>query len=275
MSNLKKALRKELTKDELNLLPTSFDVIGSIIVFSDFPKQLIKKEKIIGEAVLRNFRHVKSVFKKTRKFSGEYRTPKLKLLAGLRTKETEHKENNTSIRLNAEKVYFSPRLSSERKRIFEQVRAGEDVMVMFSGAAVYPISIAKNSRARNIVAIEANPTAHKYACDNVILNKVDNVKLIMGDVRKEAPKLRKKFDRIVMPLPKGSEDFLVFALKAAKRGAIIHLYQFLNEDEFDDFSIRLEKICKEHKKKCKIIRFVKCGQFSPRVYRVCVDIKIT
>ena len=121
MSNkLKDLLKKKLAKKELNLVPSSFDIVGNIIVFSDFPKQLIKKEKIIGNEIIKNYKQIKSVFKKTKKYSGKFRTPKLKLLAGENNKETLYKENNVILKLNVEKVYFSPRLSEERKRIFQQ-----------------------------------------------------------------------------------------------------------------------------------------------------------
>ena len=84
----------------------------------------------------------------------------------------------------------------------------------------------------------------------------------------------RKFDRILMPLPKDAGDYLDLALKVAKKGSIIHLYDFLNEDEFENTKKKIVKICSEAKKKCKILDIIKCGQFSPRVYRVCFDVKI-
>ena len=39
-----------------------------------------------------------------------------------------------------------------------------------------------------------------------------------GDVRDVVPKLKKKFDRILMPLPKSAEEFLDIALSASKKG---------------------------------------------------------
>ena len=124
MSNkLKDILRKKLSKKEVNIMPSSFDIVGNIIIFSDFPEKLSKKEKTIGNEILKNYKQIKSIFKKTKKYSGKYRTPKLKLLAGENNKETIHKENNVRLKLNVEKVYFSPRLSEERKRIFKQVKS--------------------------------------------------------------------------------------------------------------------------------------------------------
>ena len=67
--NLKFMLKNKLSKKEIKLLPRSFDVVGSILIFSDFPKELEKKEKAIGEEILNQFRNVKTVAKKTKKYS--------------------------------------------------------------------------------------------------------------------------------------------------------------------------------------------------------------
>jgi len=68
MSNkLRDILKGKLTNNQLNLIPSSFDVVGNILIFSDFPKELIKKENIIGKEILKNYKHIKSIFKKTKK----------------------------------------------------------------------------------------------------------------------------------------------------------------------------------------------------------------
>jgi len=271
---LKDILGGKLTKKELSLVPSSFDMVGSIIIFSDFPKQLSKKEKIIGNEILKNFRHFKSVFKKTKKYSGRFRTPKLKLLAGESNKETIHKENNVRLKLNVEKVYFSARLSEERKRIAKKVRKNEKILVMFSGCGVYPLVIAKNTKAREIYGIEINPTAHKYALENVKLNKINNINLLLGDVKKVSPKIKEKFNRIIMPLPKGAESFLGLALNKIRKNGIIHFYSFAEENNYDRIKKIINNECEKKKKKCRILDIVKCGQFSPRVYRLCVDFRV-
>ena len=135
-NKIKDFLKGKLNKKEISLVPSSFDIVGDIIIFSDFPEELGKKENVIGETILKNFKSIHSVFKKTKKYSGTYRTPKLKLIAGENKKETIHKENNVFIKLDVEKVYFSPRMSSERKRIAELIRPDESVLVMFSGSGV-------------------------------------------------------------------------------------------------------------------------------------------
>jgi len=275
MSNrLKDILQKKLTKKELPLVPSSFDVIGTILVFSDFPKQLVKKEKIIGEEILKNYKNIRSVYKKIAKYSGKFRTPRLKLISGEKNKETTYRENNVNLKLNIEKVYFSPRLSEERKRIYKQIKKNETVLVMFSGMGPYPVIISKNTDAKNILGIEINPIAHKYALENLKINKLKNVELRLGDVKNILPSIYKKFDRILMPLPKGAENYLKLALDKIKRNGVINFYSFSEEKKIPEIVNIINKECSKFKRNCKVLNIVKCGQFSPGVFRVCIDFKI-
>src|SRR3989338_1011654 len=188
--NLKFYLKNKLSNKELQLVPTSFDVVGDILIFSDFPKELAKKEKLIGQTILENYPHIKTILKKTKKYSGKFRLPKLKVIAGEKCKETICKENNVFIKLDVEKVYFSPRMSSERKRIAELIEPNETVLVMFSGCAPFPLVIAKNTKCKEIYGVEINRIAHKYALENVNKNKLENkIRLFFGDVKKILPKL--------------------------------------------------------------------------------------
>ena len=66
--NLKNSLKKGLTKKELTLLPRSFDVVGSIAIFSDFPVELKKKEKIIAQKLIETNKNITTVAKKQRIF---------------------------------------------------------------------------------------------------------------------------------------------------------------------------------------------------------------
>ncbi len=273
MPTLKQSLKNKLTKKQLELVPSSYDMVGDLAIFSDIPKELKNKEKLIAEELLKIHKNIKVVLKKTKKYSGKYRTPKLKIIAGEKRKETELRENNVRLKLNPEKAYFSVRLATERKRINQLVKPNESVLVMFSGIGPYSISIAKNTKAKEVYSIEINPEACKYQKENILLNKINNVKLFKGDVRKIVLKLKKKFDRILMPLPRGAESYLDTALKAAKKNTIIHFYDFLHEQEFNKAKEKIDKACKKLKKKYKILNLVKCGQFGPGIYRICVDFK--
>lgn len=274
-TTLKEALKKKLTKKELENLVTSFDVVGDIAVI-EIPKELEKKEKLIGNTLLKLHKNIKIVVKKSGGHVGIFRLQKYKILAGERRKETEYKESAVRMRFHIEKTYFSPRFGTERLRIAKQVKEGEDILIMFSGIAPFCLVIAKNSSPNIVYGVELNPHAHKYALENVKLNKLeDKIKLYNGDVRLIVPTLDKKFDRIAMPLPKGGENFLDVALNAVKKSGIIHFYDFLHVDEFNKAEEKVKQACRLAKKKCKILKLVKCGQQSPRVFRICVDFKVS
>lgn len=274
MTKLKELLKKKLTPKQLNLVPSSFDMVGDLAIFSDIPKELKNKEKLIAEALLKLNKHIRVILKKTKKYSGKFRTPKLKIIAGEKRKETELKENKVRLKLNPEKAYFSVRLATERNRINQLIKPKESVLVMFSGVGVYPANISKNTEAKEIYSIEINPGAVEYQRENIFLNKLNNIKLFKGDVKVVVPKLKKRFDRILMPLPRGGEDYLGVALRATKKGSVIHFYDFLHEDEFDKAKEKIQKACQKAKKKYKILNLVKCGQFGPGIYRICVDFNL-
>ena len=268
--DLNELFKGELTNKDIKLIPRSFDVVGDILIFSDFPKELKKKERIIGLYLLKKLKQVNVIAIKTKKYSGKFRTPKLKIIAGENRKEAIHKENGLILRLNVETCYFSPRLGTERLRISKLVKKNECVLVMFSGVAPYPLTISKYSKAKMIYCVEINKKAHNYAVINVNKNKRNNIKLFNGDVRKVLPKLNVKFDRILMPLPKGAEPYLDLAFSMIKRNGIIHFYDFL--DQKDIPKIAIEKV-KKLNKKIQILRCVKCGQLGPGKFRVCLDFK--
>lgn len=269
-NNLAEALEGKLTPKEMELAPRAFDVLGDIAII-EVDKRLAKKEKMIAKTLLSLNKYLKVVAKKAGIHSGVYRTQKLKILAGEKRKETICRENNVLLRLNAETCYFSPRLSTERMRVAKQVNEGESVLVMFSGVAPYPCVIAKNSPAKEVYCVEINPDAHRYALENVKLNKLSNVRVFCGDVREIVPKLGLKFDRIVMPLPKSAADFLDVAVMAAKPNAVVHIYEILN---IADFPAETMKRVKAHFPNAKMLDAVKCGAYGPGIIRGCVDFRV-
>jgi tRNA (guanine37-N1)-methyltransferase len=86
---------------------------------------------------------------------------------------------------------------------------------------------------------------------------------------------QKKFDRILMPLPKSAQSFLKEAFMASKKGTIIHYYDFLTEEEIPDKATsEIKKEADKAGKKIKIIDCVKCGTYSPKTFRTCTDFEV-
>ncbi len=271
--DVKTEINKKLTKGEADFLRRAYDVTGTIAIL-EISEALKKKEKFIAETFLKGHKNITTVLKKADIHGTKFRTQKMKYLAGARTKETVHIEHGVRIKLDVEKVYFSPRLSNERKRIAEQVKPGETILVMFSGCAPYPCVLSRHTEAKEIIGIELNPVGHDYGVENVKLNKQKNITLINADAKDAKAITQTKFDRILMPLPKTAEDFLDSALEVSKKGTIIHFYNFRGIDDFKGANDAIKVACKRNKKNCSILRTVKCGQHAPNTYRICVDFKI-
>lgn len=267
MVNLKEALKNKISEQEI---PNSYDIVGDTAVFSKLPTNL-KKQKLIANTLLKINKNIKTVLFKIKQFSGKYRLPKFKILAGKKTKEALYKENNSLFKLDLERCYFSQRLANERLRISKQVKFNEIILVMFSGIAIYPIVISRNSNVKEIYGIEINPVAHKYALENLKLNKINNIRLFKGDVKKILPKIKLKFDRIIMPAPKNAEQYLNLIKNKITKKTIIHFYDFSQEKDFPEASInKIKKVFK----KIKVLNTIKCGAYSPYTYRVCIDFQV-
>lgn len=273
--NLKYFMKELLSDDELDIMPTSFDTVGDLMLFSQFPEELEPKQKEIAQIILDNYAHIKVVLKKTEKFSGVYRLPTYAVIAGEQRTSTVYKESGVTLKLDVNKVYFSPRLSTERLRVANLVQKEEVVLVMFSGCGVYPVIIAKNAQPKKVVGVEINPDAHTYALENASLNKKQNlITLHEGDVRNVLPTLHEQFDRIIMPLPHTADNFLDVALARSKKGTIIHFYHFGKEEEYPQIESMVVQESNQHGHTVKIIQSISCGEFGPGINRVCVDVRV-
>lgn len=261
----------------LNLFMAGYDILGNIAIvkFDRGVKASQKRKEALR--LLKRQSGVKTVLEKVGKFSGRLRTLKTKYIAGEKTKEVLYKENSCVFRFNVDSCYFSPRLSSDRLEVASQVKKGERVLVMFGGVAPYAIVIGKYSKAEEIVSVELSRECSKYALENVKRNKLfGRVKIIQGDVRRIVPKLKGKFDRIMMARPNLGDDFLDVAFKVAKKGTIIHYHGFY--PEIEEMAHVLEELieseAKKAKRKVKIISVKKAGDIAPYKYRYRADFKM-
>jgi len=275
-NNLKDILKEKVSEKELELVPRSFEVIGSkekSVAVVEIPEELEAKEKIIAEGIMQLHKSVKSVLKKSSERRGKLRLREYKLVAGDKNTEVLHKEHGYLLKVDPQKTYFSTREATERQKIAEQVKPNETVMAMFSGIAPFAIAIAKKQEVNKIYAVELNKNAHKYAEENVRINKLAHkIVLIQGDVKEVCKKYFGKCDRVIMPLPLGAESFLDVATKCLKQeGGIIHFYNWgEGKDPFEKAVKLIEKNCKKFEILDKRIVL----PYAPRKYKVCIDVKM-
>ncbi len=253
---------------------SNYDLLGNIAIVK-FPRDAKPKEKKkFAEKLLKSHKQVRTVLEKSDKFSGRLRTQKTSFIAGEKTKEVLYRENNCSFRFNVDGCYFSPRLSSERTEIASKVKKGEDVLVMFGGIGAYAIVIGKLSKAKKIVSVEISRECDKYAVENVKRNKLTDIKIIQGDVRRKIPLIRMRFDRIVMPRPNLKDSFLDVAFKVVKSKGIIHYYGFYPENEKEELKKLILLEAKKARKRIKILKIKKAGEVGVRKFRYRVDFRV-
>ena len=210
---------------------SSYDVVGDIAIIR-IPEELSGNGEKVGKLLLEGDKKVRVVLKKAGGREGEFRVTKLEHLAGEERTETEYLENGVRMRLDVSKVYFSPRLSNERKRITWKVKEGEKVLILFAGVGPFALEVGKAHPSAQVVGVELNPDAVRYFEENIQLNKLGNVEAVLGDANEVVEeKFRGWADRIAMPLPKGALEFLDAAFAAANEGCVVHFYSMVEKTE--------------------------------------------
>ena len=266
-------LEKKLTKAELKKLKTALDILGEIAII-EIPKVLEKKARIIGNAVLKANPQLRAVFKKASPVKGEFRIRALKRIAGKGGTLITYRENSCIFKFDAEKVFYTPRLSSERMRVAKQVKPREVILDMFAGIGPFAILIVKtHPEIKQIYAIDSNADAINYLLESASMNKVPH-KIIAytGDARIViGAYLKGVADRIIMNLPMTDEDFFGSALQALKKKGVLHFYTFAKTEA--EVQTKIKKSLK-NKALFKLLVIRKIRQYSPRVWNFVADIKI-
>ena len=251
----------------------NYDILGNIAIVKFKKGEKASEKKKFALRFLKSVGNVKTILEKSDKFSGRLRTQKTKYLIGDKTKEALYRENGCIFRLNVDTCYFSPRLASERKEIAEKVRKKERVLVMFGGVAPFAVVIGKLSKVTEVVSVELGRECSKYALENVKRNKLQNVKIIQGDVRKKCKNMD-KFDRIVMARPNLKDSFLDVAFPIIKKNGTIHYYGFYETDRKEEMIDMINSEAKKHGKKLKILKVKKAGDIGKNKVRFRVDFKV-
>ncbi len=256
---------------------SSYDLIGEVAIV-EIKEEHAPYKQIIAECLLALHPSVKVVCAKASAMVGEYRVRKLEILAsrsGKKDTETLYKEHGVIMKLDPAKVYFSPRLSFERKRICQQVRDGERVMVFFAGVGPFALVIGKHKPKSQIVGIELNPEACAYFRENIELNRLSNVVCVEGDVREKKKEFLSWADRVLMPLPKDAEHFLPDALDVVREKGVIHFFSFQPVDApFEKIEKKVLEECRKKGFFARVIGKRMVRSYSPTVVQVVLDLEV-
>lgn len=257
------------------------EIIGDIAIirvpFEVNPDDL----KPLARAILDKLPYVKSVWAGLPGVKGEYRLREYIHLAGEKRSETIYKEHGCLFKIDITKVYISPRLNYEHKRVARLVKPGEVVTNMFAGAGLFSIIIAKHSRPSRVYSIDINPIAYKYMVENIKLNKVEDIVIpLLGDAAEVIEeKLVDTSNRVLMPLPELAIEYLPYALKALHGGkGFIHIYVHVKtspgESYIDKARELVFKKLAELGVEGEVLFSRKVRMVGPRKYQVVIDLLI-
>jgi tRNA (guanine37-N1)-methyltransferase len=268
---------KDLIKlpEELHvLLPTSYDVIGSIIVIK-LDNMLIPYKNKIGEALLQTNSNVKSIYG-IKAVEGEYRTRLVYYIGGEKKRTTIHKEYGLQLEIDIAKTFFNPRLATERKYIASLVQPGEIILDMFTGIAPMPIVIAKYAKPNMIIAVDKNKKAIEFAKKNIMRNKIlTHINLICDDAL-NIPRIIDEYkihpNRIIMNLPFHGHDFFTQALQCIYKKAMIHFYIIGNTSIISKRIQLLHKIAVLHDFNIIIEKKREIKSYAPHEFYMGIDI---
>ncbi len=222
--------RNLLPEEVRDILPNSYDNIGDVLVVK-LVDELLPMKHEIGEAMLKVSSSTRAVFL-DHGVKGELRIRDLELIAGSGGSETRHRESGVTMMTDPAKVYYNPRLATERERVASMVKDGEVIIDMFAGVAPFPLTICRCARPKVIYAIDLNHDAVEYMKKNIKINRFSNIVPMEGDAR-ELVKDLPEADRVIMNLPQIAQEFLPDALMKTKKGGIVHMHKIMGREESD------------------------------------------
>ena len=274
---IRKLAHKVLGNKKAKKIWSRIEIIGDIAVIRKPPDIDLEDMKAIGEEILKEIPYVKSVWCAVSKVKGTYRLRNYVHLAGEHRSETIYVEHGCKFKLDITKVYISPALNYEHKRIAEMVKPGEIVVNMFAGVGIFSIVIARKVSPVKVYSIDINPYAYRYMVENVRINKVENYVIpILGDAAKViVEKLVSVADRVLMPLPELVISYLKYAVLSLRSKGFLHTYLFVKANNRKEslkkakrmYSQELIKHVRNYKLLfCRVVRSV-----GPRKYQVVLD----
>ena len=281
---LRAALGGAIGVDEAALAYSSFDQIGHVIIVR-VPDGLRHRRPEIGAALLGAVKPARSVYAQASDVSGEHRTRRLELIAGVDEPLAVHAEHGYRLKIDVRTAFFSPRLSTERQRIAAAAADGETVLNMFGGVGAFSVAAAMAKRC-TVYSVDVNPEASRLCEANASLNArrmAGAIVPVCGDAREVAGRMfptggraRLQADRTLMLLPERSDEFLADAAAATADGGIIHYYTHVHAHRKADAPREAEaRFRSASPVRAEIVRSGIVRAVGPRYYQAVVDAVIS
>ncbi|MFB6257017.1 MAG: class I SAM-dependent methyltransferase family protein [Haloplanus sp.] len=267
---------QETPADRLGFDP-SYERLGDVaIIDEDDPE----RAREVADAIVDSDLPVRAVIDRASKVKGDLRVRDWTVVAGAGdgdrpVTETVHREYGFEYRLDLSRVYFSPRLATERHRVTEGVEAGEQAVDMFAGVGPFVVPMA--ARGATVVGVDLNPAAIEYLRENARRNGVaDRVTAIEGDVRDAAVDYAGWADRIVMNLPHSADEFLDSAVILAGDDCVVHYYDIQHEDDpFGPGERAIHEAAAAEGYATEVLTGHVVRSYAPHELNVCLDVRLS
>ncbi len=238
-------------------------LIGDILVIKKEPENLEEVIKLpyINKVVKLGHIH------------GQKREPTVEMIYGEGT-ETVHKENYCKFKFDVARIMWSKGNTGERLRMSKLPEDNEIIIDMFAGIGYFTIPMAVHSNPYKIFAIEINPVSYNYLCENIKLNKVEDiVEPILGDCSLQ--EFDHNADRIMMGYIGGTHHYLDSAMKYLKKGGILHYHESTPESILFERPIqRVKDAAAKVNRDIEVLNKRSIKKYSPGVHHTVVDIKV-
>lgn len=270
---LREKLERELSENELELLPRSYQIVGKILLLKLKP-ELLKHKKPVGAAILELLPYLQTVCLQKRISEAE-RKPEVEAIAGKKSFLALHRENGCLFEMDVSKSMFSKGNKAEKARLASLIKPGETVIDMFAGIGYWTIPIAKFTGAKKVFAIDINAEAADFLERNALLNGVrERVEILKGDCRDFAGKLENTADRIIMGCLFETEKFLPAALKMAKDGCIIHFHRNADMENIGRIKAGIIETAGKSGYEVQVLSTVKVKSYAPKIWHVVMDLRV-
>ncbi|MBN1134130.1 MAG: class I SAM-dependent methyltransferase family protein [Methanosarcinaceae archaeon] len=270
--SLKERLEGVIPVEELEYVPSGWQLIGDVIIVS-IPEEIDSRKALIAKTLLEMYPGCKSVIQDFG-IEGQFREPKRKIVTGSQT-ETIHRENQCLFKMDVMLIMYSKGNLPERKRM-SMLGKDEVVVDMFAGIGYFSIPMAVYSKPEKIISIEINPVSYGYLLENILLNQVENIIMpINGDCSKLTP--QDVADRVIMGYVGSTHHYLNQGLMAIKKGGgVLHYHETTPEELLFERPVsRIRDAALEIGREVKIRECRRIKKYAPGVWHVVVDAEIS
>lgn len=214
---------------EQKVMPTghagSFDLIGHIALIHE--RRGLDTDSVVS-FILKSKPNIGTIYL-DRGIHGDMRLRDLQILHGEDNSLTTYRENNIIMKVDVKKVYFSPRLSTERMLLAKSAKDGEKIYDMFCGIGPITLNIGRTRNCK-IFACDMNPDAIKLMIENLSSNKLMSTVFVNEDDSYAVLEELNSMDRIIMNNPVSKYKDLDRVVAKLKLGGHLNIYFVDNQE---------------------------------------------